>query len=56
MPEFVKVARLAVPFGWRVIVVSDLFLSAKRTKASASASVELARRVEHAARARASLS
>ena len=48
MPEFVTVARLAVPFGWRVIVVSDLLLNAKRTKASASASVELARALERA--------
>ena len=48
MPEFVTVARLAVPFGWRVIVVSDLFLNAKRTQASASASVELARALERA--------
>ena len=42
MPEYVKVARLAVPVGWRVIVVSDLFLGAKRTETSGSASVELA--------------
>jgi len=48
MPEYVKVARLAVPVGWRVIVVSDLFLGAKRTEASASASVELARALERA--------
>ena len=33
----------AVPVGGRVIVVSDLFLGAKRTEASGSASLELAR-------------
>jgi len=48
MPEYVKVARLAVPVGWRVIVVSDLFLGAKRTETSGSASVELARALERA--------
>ncbi|MGD0285694.1 MAG: hypothetical protein ABSC31_04825 [Acidimicrobiales bacterium] len=48
MPEYVNVARLAVPVGWRVIVVSDLFLSAKRTEASGPASVELARALERA--------
>ena len=48
MPEYVTVARLAVPVGWRVIVVSDLFLSASERKPPDRASVELAR----AARAR----
>ena len=48
MPEYVKVARLAVPVGWRVIVVSDLFLGTKRTEASGSASVKLASVLERA--------
>ena len=48
MSEYVTVARLAVPVSWRVIVMSDLFLSAKRTEASGSASVELARALERA--------
>ncbi len=48
MPSYAEVARLAVPIGWRVIVVSDLFLSPKRTDASASASVMLARALERA--------
>ena len=46
MPEYVKVARLAIPVGWRVIVVSDLFLGAKRTEASGTASVKLASALE----------
>jgi lysylphosphatidylglycerol synthetase-like protein (DUF2156 family) len=43
MPEYATVACLAVPVGSRVIVVSDLFLNAKRTDASGAASIELAR-------------
>jgi lysylphosphatidylglycerol synthetase-like protein (DUF2156 family) len=42
MPEYAAVACLEVPVGWRVIVVSDLFLGAKRTDASGAASLELA--------------
>ena len=46
MPEYSSVACLAVPAGWRVIVVSDLFLGAKRTEVSGHTSVELARALE----------
>jgi lysylphosphatidylglycerol synthetase-like protein (DUF2156 family) len=46
MPEYSSVACLAVPLGWRVIVVSDLFLGAKRTEVSGHASVQLARALE----------
>jgi lysylphosphatidylglycerol synthetase-like protein (DUF2156 family) len=48
MPEYATVARMAVPVGWRVIIVSDLLLSAKRTDASGSASLELAHVIERA--------
>jgi lysylphosphatidylglycerol synthetase-like protein (DUF2156 family) len=48
MPSYAEVARLSVPIGRRVIIVSDLFLSPKRTDASASASVMLARALERA--------
>jgi lysylphosphatidylglycerol synthetase-like protein (DUF2156 family) len=47
-PDYATVACLAVPVGGRVIVVSDLFLGASRTTASESASLELARALEHA--------
>jgi lysylphosphatidylglycerol synthetase-like protein (DUF2156 family) len=46
MPEYTPVACLEVPVGWRVIVVSDLFLSAKRTEASAAAAKALAEELE----------
>ncbi|MGA3215201.1 MAG: phosphatidylglycerol lysyltransferase domain-containing protein [Acidimicrobiales bacterium] len=42
MPEYAAVACLEVPLGYRVIVVSDLFLGAKRTDASGAASLALA--------------
>ena len=42
MPEYATVACLEVPVGCRVIVVSDLFLGAKRTDASGAASLALA--------------
>ncbi|MGD1011749.1 MAG: phosphatidylglycerol lysyltransferase domain-containing protein [Acidimicrobiales bacterium] len=48
MPEYVAVACLAVPVGGRVIVVSDLFLGAKRTTASGAASLELAHALDRA--------
>ena len=46
--DYAPVARVVVPVGSRVIVVSDLFLGASRTDASGSASVELARALERA--------
>ncbi len=46
MPEYSAVACLEVPVGWRVIVVSDLFLTATRTDASGAASLELANALE----------
>jgi len=46
MCEYADVACLEVPVGWRVIVVSDLFLGAKRTDASEAASLELAHALE----------
>ena len=46
MPEYAPVVCLEVPVGCRVIVVSDLFLGAKRTEASAAASQALAKALE----------
>jgi lysylphosphatidylglycerol synthetase-like protein (DUF2156 family) len=42
MPEYADVACLDVPLGCRVIVVSDLFLGAKRTDSSGASSKALA--------------
>lgn len=42
------VACVVVPVGGRVVVVSDLFLGGRRTEASASATIELARALERA--------
>jgi len=46
MPKYAAVACLDVPVGWRVIVVSDLFLSQARTEASGAASEALARALD----------
>jgi len=46
--RYSAVASLQVPVGGRVIVASDLFLGAKRTEASAAASLQLARALERA--------
>ena len=46
MPEYASLACVQVPLRRRVIIVSDLFLGAKRTEASAAASSALAKALD----------